>query len=931
MDSNTTRPQGNSIDGPPTLKSTFTFTRRARPPSKKALDREGRVPLASGPAPLQLARKESKGGLRGIFTRNKVADPSISPIIEDFVPQGRARSPPPDKTNGKPAANATQSFLRSFPTRPSSVVKPENKSSQPIGSKTANGFKTPVKTNTKPTTKVSPRTPRRTDAAWDPPPLFQAYPQAIKHALLSSSTLSADSLIRLSGHKGNNNVKDGISQSGLGPTDEQTAAAKKSEKAKSKHRRQISGSISKAEWTQKIYVLVTSGYLLQYAGEGTFDRLPEKMMQLGKDSVAFASDVIPGKHWVLQISQAMDSDGTPAPDARSLLSRLTFRGADYRRTATSLLLVLESAEDMESWITTVRREIEALGGKKYTSETGKPKIDDKVSQLKSQPSHRYLIQRDPERQSNPASPQTLTFQAPWSSSPERRPSLEPSRSIHSSHSTMGLKTDRYSIATSFTSDGQHLESLRESTHRLSYMSSGERTLVTSRGSTPMCSPTQESFTGREDQEHNERPNELAHLRPNATAISERRRSMQTLPNPAFEFPAASKSTRPRPHSTYAPSSAHSRNTQHHNQPMPNFSIPHTATKRSSLARIPDNVPPPHGNVLKTPTKAKESTVKSNRKSPPPMLQRRSLSPVEDMPSPDNQLAVRTPTEFASQGLHRSSPAIVDVPPRPRSSPQREPSPIERPHRLSNLEPPKPTAMAQIDFQFPPRLSSNPVPVQDLEKAPDSPVRTSPRSHPVPELSDFVASPPSPISASFSGEKLVSQHRETVRLQEPQVIPVPQSIASHSPRRPASMQFALNSTPKSPKASSSINNATTPDTSKSFTKANSPMGTFNVDMHSKSANSSPIFTSSSNFSSQALPTPPLSSKSTSLLSPTFQRLKSYNNNVTKQPLANRRSMPHLVNGPPPAPPPNCALPPLPGGERSPGTGSTLHKKRFSIRA
>jgi len=113
-------------------------------------------------------------------------------------------------------------------------------------------------------------------------------------------------------------------------------------KSKSKHRRKISGSLSKADWTQKIFVLVTSGYLLQYAGDGSFDRLPEKMMQLGKDSVAFASDVIPGKHWVLQISQAMDADGTPAADSRSLLSRLAFRGADYRRTATSLLLVFNS-------------------------------------------------------------------------------------------------------------------------------------------------------------------------------------------------------------------------------------------------------------------------------------------------------------------------------------------------------------------------------------------------------------------------------------------------------------------------------------------------------------------------------------------------------------------------------------------------------------
>jgi hypothetical protein len=54
---------------------------------------------------------------------------------------------------------------------------------------------------------------------------------------------------------------------------------------------------------------------------------------------------------------------------------------------------------------------------------------------------------------------------------------------------------------------------------------------------------------------------------------------------------------------------------------------------------------------------------------------------------------------------------------------------------------------------------------------------------------------------------------------------------------------------------------------------------------------------------------LSSQPVSLISPHLQRLKA---DSTKKALANRRSMPILVNGPPPAPPPDCALPPLPSG-------------------
>lgn len=76
----------------------------------------------------------------------------------------------------------------------------------------------------------------------------------------------------------------------------ETIAATKTENTKNIHQKQLSIPFTKVEWTRKIFILVTSGYLLQYASAGSFDRVPEKMMKLGKDSVAFASDAIPGKH-----------------------------------------------------------------------------------------------------------------------------------------------------------------------------------------------------------------------------------------------------------------------------------------------------------------------------------------------------------------------------------------------------------------------------------------------------------------------------------------------------------------------------------------------------------------------------------------------------------------------------------------------------------
>ena len=66
------------------LQSTFTFTRRARPPPmhiSAGTEGESRVPLKQP----KIQRKESKGGLRGMFTRNKTEKSTISPVVEEFT------------------------------------------------------------------------------------------------------------------------------------------------------------------------------------------------------------------------------------------------------------------------------------------------------------------------------------------------------------------------------------------------------------------------------------------------------------------------------------------------------------------------------------------------------------------------------------------------------------------------------------------------------------------------------------------------------------------------------------------------------------------------------------------------------------------------------------------------------------------------------
>ncbi|KAL4992270.1 hypothetical protein BDW68DRAFT_150092 [Aspergillus falconensis] len=181
------------------------------------------------------------------------------------------------------------------------------------------------------------------------------------------------------------------------PVEEPTARKKKLDKEKQKYLRALSENVEKGEWTQKVFIIATSGYILQYAGEGKHDRLPEKMLLLGPKSVAFASDAIPGKHWVLQVSQGSEEDsGTNSAEAaRPILSRFGFHRSHARRLARNMLLVFNDPEEMSSWLLAVRAQIEARGGKKYVSE----KVYDEgmESQLRTTPSMRQMVKKDPNR------------------------------------------------------------------------------------------------------------------------------------------------------------------------------------------------------------------------------------------------------------------------------------------------------------------------------------------------------------------------------------------------------------------------------------------------------------------------------------------------------------------------------------------------------
>ena len=603
--------------------------KRARPPNP--LMRVGeteRVPLRveAGDKP---HRRESRLGLRSIFGRHRGgSDADKGPVSPREAPQ---------KPGGIRASLAEINWPYSL--HPGQGHRSEI-SLPPAGQSL---------THKKSASAIPPQPAAEGLAAWNAPPLFQAYPQAIKHAHLPACTASAEMVLRLHNHKSSGSLGSILNQGTPEMPEENTG--EKADKPKRRHRRNASGSASEFKWTTKIFVLATSGYILQYAGDGPFDRLPEKVLQLGKESAAFASDVIPGRHWVLQVSSMAEPDRTPSSHS-SLRARFPFRGPERKQSST-FLMVFESAEDMDSWIATLRREIEALGGRKVLSETGKPKIGGQARQLKNQSSQRTLVVKDPDRFSRIMSPNQLWKRSSVMSNPDLH--------LHASQEDMAHEQsfDDNSTASVISHDGRQLDALRDSTNRLSFMSSGQRTVITSAGSSPACSPIRDSFIELEPlapqlPQLDEYPQ--PRLRPNAMAIIDRRQSLQTM-NQVFEMRGASAQT-PRPLSTYSNSGQPEAVMSSAPAPQspPNFSVPHSASKRYSFARSTPLVP--------TNSSGPSFLGRMSSRRPPPSalsINSRPLSLVVDQPSPGFSPISRFGTRRDSSGsLLSASPLTPPV-------------------------------------------------------------------------------------------------------------------------------------------------------------------------------------------------------------------------------------------------------------------------------
>ncbi|KAI8960716.1 hypothetical protein F5Y11DRAFT_254818 [Daldinia sp. FL1419] len=807
-----------------TLQNRQRDMRRARPPDITILKNENRVPLR----PERLEKRESRIGLRGLFGRSRTGkddktgdEPLPSP--KESPRQGGKRSSLADIGVWNRGLHTSRSEL-SLSHSPLVPAKPSpTESFSSMGSRGRRSSNADNKSKLR-----QPVSPRGPITAFDPPPLFKMYPQAIKHATLPACITPIEALVRFS------ESKDSVE-------------GDKKKKPK-----------FAPEWTSKIYALVTSGYLLQYAAEGSFNRLPEKVLHLTRDSAAYASDLIPGKHWVVQVTSSMDADGNPSSDAKSLRSRLALRGVE-KRQASNMLLVFESPEIMDTWLAILRREIESLGGKKKLPETGNPETDDVATTLKAQTSQRTIVVRDPARFSRIVSQDFAWTQEnalvdPTEESDSNEPPIK-----RMSESTVDDDSSMVS------SDGQRLDSLRDSGsggsgNRLSFVSSGQRTIVSSAESSPANSPIRASFSSQEEYLFQKNQSPLPPTpeirpRPNAAAIATRRQSMQTI-IPGFDH-RLDMGSRPSLTLSPPPKTSHGEKQQF----VPNFSVPHAMGRRYSAMSL--SVITPRSEQVQVADRDGPAKLPPFRRSPPTTLPiSRPLSIVLDQPSP-----------MSPSQSNNKSPAVL-MPDSPTIFGSWASNVIkQRPRERLNL-PKRSHLSKQITDEVRPKAAER-------------------RS-----TDDLHASRQGPTSSPTKAKK--SSIPQPTRTPPSELADAPELI-----RRPAS-SFEMRRVATAPVPKYASYNRT-PPLDENPTRQNRHSLTFPKHSSSLPSIEEPAYT---------LSPPPTFSPKRSV--PSLKALQQETSpkqllavEMGSKALLTRRSMPQLSEGPPPAPPPTCALPPLPG--------------------
>lgn len=580
-----------------------------------------------------LAPKSSKRGLRHIFSRSKLAkDKTEQPATVQPVPQPELLPPHAATTDNQSASNIH------IPLQPESVSRFSSSSKRASSLPRSRSLRrqSHALLPPMPSRKASFQDIRSHEslAAWEMPQLFKAFPQTIRQATLPAVTMSTEMVLRLH--------EKSISAAAA----EQLAPEEGNPREKAKKKHDKNQSLSNLQWTTKIYLLTTSGHLLQYSGAGNYDRLPEKVLKLSQASAAFVTDSIPGKHWVLQVSSTTEPDVVnPTNEPKSILSKLSMLASDKRETA-NILMVFESPGDLDSWMATLRGEIEKLGGKRKMSETGVPERPAVPIQAS-----RTIVVRDSAR---------FPFRSP-SRSQDYNDDADKTLKAGDFHHSRQQSLDDISTTNSVVSqDGRQLDNLRDSNgNRLSFASADRRTVVTSAASSPERSPIAEAFPRSSTETCDS--HEYAHgaksadskRRPNASVIASRRCTMQSA-------------------GLFIDVTSSDRNSQCEEDPFvckptealespsgpvtPNFSVPQSSSRRFSHVRgnssSSQSPPSPNtGNFASRPVRPK----------PPPRLRSsRPLSMVVDHQSPRTEVPTRPPTADGTSRHQGLSPVKEQI-------------------------------------------------------------------------------------------------------------------------------------------------------------------------------------------------------------------------------------------------------------------------------
>lgn len=766
-------------------------------------------------------RRSSRFGLAGFFTRSKPSDVDER-LGKMGIKEEEEESAERPMTGGTevsclPIAMPVTEEIDALPPVESAANPLRYKASKPT-LKVKSSFKAEI--------------PTKKSTIWDPPPLFQAYPQAVKHATLRAPLLSAEAVLRL--HVSRNASANSSSESY--PSDSNPSKFHKEKRLK---RHTAAEVLSKGEWTHKVFIMITSGYFLQYAGDGNFDRLPEKIMPLTTESAAFASDAIPGQPYVLQVSQVSDDQGTLDKEAsRSMLKKLGLR-TEMRRSTSTFLLVLESPEEMSAWLAAVRKEIQVMGGKTYKPDEFQIRDpQDFLPVLQQRPSQRYLVKRDPNRFSEKKHKSSSHFDRtkdPVEEAATGNPGVPiPAISKRQSLATQSSMVSRSVSNTTSSINQIYLDRLRESP-RESYASTDAKTASTSPYASPRLSPdkTESEIPDLTCTFDDTPPAPFSY--PSAVHIP--------MQNQAKEKGSYRESSRPSP--ATSPPQQPSRNASKHRRTSsptaPNFSVP-TFSKRYSTAKvspvlsytISNSQTPPiplhesdsdHNNDEEASSTTKKDvaiTELEHLRRESPSVSRKVLGIDQNaLLTPPHSSASCDPPTFSdgenrfsrrfssleySRGVSPIQPARQSPSPHPPPTAALPAIPRANPSNLTSLYPPPTTALPPIptagrlpqrySMASPPRTTLPALPVVD--RPPSSAATLAPtkalRARPENSKPHHISFATSAAVVSKDASQSIASNRPILTHRPSQESSKPDIIEAQQLRRPTSMQVRNRAVP-----------------------------------------------------------------------------------------------------------------------------------------